>query len=104
MSPDERRRRLLHGLNASSGEVVFINIAHLIEATNLDIAESMVESLTEFNELVSIRGIRRPRLISSGMAQIDRVKTIEVISRFQAGMNKAKIDKASGQLSLDLES
>lgn len=93
MSAQERRERLLHGLNASQNERVVVNFSHLAHAIGMDAAEALILNMAEIQSLVSSNYRKGPDLIREALVEIDRATAIDVILRTQSKANKAKIDE-----------
>lgn len=93
MTAEERRKRLLHGLNATGEPEVVINFSHLAHALGMDTAESLISKLVEMNGLVANRFSKTPTLVTNALCAVDRLAVIEAIQRVQVKTAKANIDK-----------
>lgn len=94
MSAEERRQRLMHGLNATRVERVVVNFSHLAHAVGMSTAESLVKHLSEMRSLVRSPYKREPELVKEANVEVDRLEVIEAIKSVTAKTEKLKIDKA----------
>lgn len=85
MSNEERRDRLIKGLEATGAEEVCINFSHLAQAVGMTKAESLIGTLVQSNELVKSPMSSKVTLKRAGMCTVDRAAVLEAC-------NKAKID------------
>lgn len=85
MSNEERRDRLIKGLEATGAEEVCINFSHLAQAVGMTKAESLIGTLVQSNELVKSPMSSKVTLKRAGMCTVDRASVLEAC-------NKAKID------------
>lgn len=93
MTAEERRKRLLHGLNATGEPEVVVNFGHLAHALGMDTAEGLVNKLVQMDGLVPGRFSKEPKLHTDGLCAIDRLSAIAAIERVQVKTAKASIDK-----------
>lgn len=93
MSAEERRKRLLHGLRATSSDEVALNFSHLAHAIGMDAAEGLISRLVAMDGLVRTPYSRTPKLESAGICTVERLAAIAAIERVQVNATKAKIDK-----------
>lgn len=93
MTAEERRKRLLHGLNATSSEEVALNFSHLAHAIGMDAAESLIGNLVAMDGLLTTPYSRVPKLISDGICIVNRLACVTAIERVQVNVAKSKIDK-----------
>lgn len=94
MSAEERRKRLMHGLNATNSERVVVNFSHLAHAVGMDKAESLIKHLSEMRSLVRTPYKREPELVKEANVEVVRLDVIEAIQQVTAKVEKSKIDSA----------
>lgn len=82
MSPEERAKRLVHGLKATGEDEVAVCFSHLAHALGMDEAEKLVKGgVVEMHGLMPARNARKPTLIREGTCVVDRVAALEAIEK-----------------------
>lgn len=93
MPPEERRRRLLHGLRAGGGDKVYLNFSHLAQAIGMDEAEKLVEHMSAMHGIVTNQYSSKPTFVKDGLCAVDRLLTIDAILAARAKAEKETIDR-----------
>lgn len=87
MTPEERQKRLLHGLKACGDETVVVNVSHLAHALGMDEAEKLATNLREMDGLLPSRYSRTAKFVRQGLCEVDRLAVIEAIENKQGGIS-----------------
>ena len=77
MPDEERRTRLIKGLQAGGGETVVLNVSHLCQAVGMAKAESLVLNLVSMNSLESSPYSKKLTQRMQGMAEVNRVECLK---------------------------